>query len=77
MDPTRPHQTLIRPIHIELTINEILPKSTKVHYNTITDASSGYHNLTLDKKSVILNHICMSASQVKIHQTTISNGANR
>ena len=34
----------------------------------LIDASSGYHNLELDKKN-IFNYICMSIWQVQIHQT--------
>ena len=33
------------------TLNYILPKLTTVCYLTIIDASSGYHNLKLDRKS--------------------------
>ena len=48
------NQTLIRPIHSGPTLNDILPKLNNVQYMSIIDASSGYHNLKLDKKSSYL-----------------------
>ena len=48
------NQALIRPIHRGLTLNDILPKLNNVRYLSITDASSGYHNLKLDEKSSYL-----------------------
>ena len=44
---------------------------------TIIDASSGYHNLMLDKKIIIPNCLCMSIWQVQMHQTFIWRGASR
>ena len=35
-------------------LNDILPKLNNVIYMSIIDASSGYHNLKLDKKSSYL-----------------------
>ena len=37
-------------IHRGPTLNNILPKLNNVQYMSIIDASSGYHNLKLDKK---------------------------
>ena len=54
LDPARLNQALIRPIHRGPTLNDILPKLTGVKYMSIIDASSGYHNLKLDKKSSYL-----------------------
>ena len=36
------------------TLNNILPKLNNVQYMSIIDASSGYHNLKLDKQSSYL-----------------------
>ena len=44
----------IRPIHRGPTLNDILPKLTGVKYMSFIDASSGYHNLKLDKKLLYL-----------------------
>ena len=54
LDQARLNQVLIRPIHRGPTLNDILPKLTGVKYMSIIDASSGYHNLKLDKKSSYL-----------------------
>ena len=54
LDPARLNQALIRPIHRGPTLNDILPKLTGVKSMSIIDASSGYHNLKLDKKSSYL-----------------------
>ena len=43
---------------------------TTMHYMTIIDTSSGYHNLKHDKIFLISNHIFMSIQQVDVHQTT-------
>ena len=45
---------LIRPIHRDPTLNNILPKLNNVKYMSIIDASLGYHNLQLDTKSSYL-----------------------
>ena len=42
---------LIRSIHSGPTLNDILPRLTRVKYPMLIDASSGYHNLKLDEKS--------------------------
>ena len=55
LDLVRLNQTLIRPIHRDPTLNDILPKWANVHYMTINDASSGYCNLDLNKKSLYLS----------------------
>ena len=54
LDPVQLNQALIRPIHRGPTLNDILPKLNNVQYMSITDASSGYHNLKLDKQSSYL-----------------------
>ena len=50
LDPAQLNQALIRPVHRGLTLNNILPKLNNVQYMSIIDASSGYHNLKLDKQ---------------------------
>ena len=54
LDPGRLNQALIRPVHQGLTLNDILPKLNNVQYMSIISASSGYHNLKLDKQSSYL-----------------------
>ena len=54
LDPVRLKQALIRPIHRGPMLNDILSKLNNVQYMSIIDASSGYHNLKLDKKSSYL-----------------------
>ena len=54
LDPARLNQALIRPVHQGPTLNDILPKLNNVQYMSIIDASSGYHNLKLDKQSFYL-----------------------
>ena len=54
LDPARLNQALIRPVHRSPTLNNILPKLNNVQYMSIIDASSGYHNLKLDKQSSYL-----------------------
>ena len=50
LDPARLNQAFIRPVHRGSILNNILPKLNNVQYMSITDASSGYHNLKLDKQ---------------------------
>ena len=45
------NKALIRPIHRGPTLNDMLPKCNNAKYLSLIDASSGYHNLKLDKKS--------------------------
>ena len=45
---------LIRPVHRDPTLNNILPRLNNVKYLSIIDASSGHHNLKLDEKSLYL-----------------------
>ena len=45
LDPAQLNQALIRPVHRGPTLNDILPRLNNVHYMSIMDASSGYHNL--------------------------------
>ena len=54
LDPARLNQALIRPVHKSPTLNDILPKLNNVQCMPIIDASSGYHNLNLDKQSSYL-----------------------
>ena len=49
LDPAQLNQALIRPIHRGPILNDILLKLNNVQYMSIIDASSGYHNLKLDK----------------------------
>ena len=54
LDPAWLNQALIRPIHRGSTLNDIVPKLNNVRYISLIDASSGYHNLRLDDKSLYL-----------------------
>ena len=63
-DPVRLNQVLIRPVHRGPTLNDIIPKFNNVKYLSIIDASSGNHNLKLDKKSSVSNNIRMPIWQV-------------
>ena len=54
LDPVKLNQALIRSVMRSPTLNDILPRLTQMQYLTLIDASSGYHNLTLDKISSYL-----------------------
>ena len=54
LDPVQLNQALIRPIHRDPIINNILPKLNNVQYLSIINASSGYHNIKLDNQSSYL-----------------------
>ena len=54
LDPARLNQVLIRPVHRRPTFNDIFPKLNNVKYLSLTDVSSGYHNLKLDDRSSYL-----------------------
>ena len=54
LDPAQLNQALIIPVHWGPALNDILPKLSNVQYMSIIDASSGYHNLKLDKQSSYL-----------------------
>ena len=54
LDPAQLNQALIRPIHRGPTLNDILPKLNNVKFMSIIHASSEYHHLKLDKKSLYL-----------------------
>ena len=54
LDPAQLNQALIRPVHRGLTLNDILPWLNNIQYMSIIHASSGYHNLKLDKQSSYL-----------------------
>ena len=53
INPTQFNQASVRSLHIGQTINDIFPKLTNVHYLTLINVSSDYHNLKLNK-----NHFC-------------------
>ena len=55
LDPARLNQTLIRPVHWGPTLNDILATLNNIQYMSIINASSGYHNLKLDKQSSYLS----------------------
>ena len=48
--PGMAKSTVIRPIHRDPTLNDILPWLNNVKYMSIIDANLGYHNLWLDTK---------------------------
>ena len=52
LDAARLNQALIRPVHRDPTDNDIFPRLTNTRNITLSDASSGKHNLKLCK-----NHI--------------------
>ena len=54
LDPVQLNQALIRQVHRGPTLNDILPRLNNVQYMSTIDASSGYHNLKLDKQSSYL-----------------------
>ena len=54
LDPASLNQALIRPVHRDPTLNDILPRLKNVKYMSIIDTSSGYHNLKLHEKSSYL-----------------------
>ena len=56
LDLVRLDQALIRPVHRGPMLNDILPKLNNMHYMSIIDTSSGYHNLKLDEKSSYLTN---------------------
>ena len=58
LDPVQLNQVLIRLIHRGPTLNDIQRKLHNVQYMSIFDASSGYHNLKLDKQ---LSYLTMFA----------------
>ena len=51
-------QVSIRPGHRYPTVNDILPKLTNVHYQTLINNSSVYHRHRLDKKFYLTNFAC-------------------
>ena len=75
LDPAWLNQALIRPIHRGPALNDMLPKLNNVKCMSIIDASSGDHNLKLDKNHHTYQHSCanlahigISDSQLKQHQ---------
>ena len=54
LDAVQINQALIRLVHQVPTQNDILPKRNNVQYMSISNASSGYHNLKLDMQSSYL-----------------------
>ena len=77
LDPAWLNQALIRPVHRGPTLNDILPKLNNVQYMSIIDASSGYHNLRLDKIIVLFNYILMSLWKVPVQVLAIWSSAGR
>ena len=63
LDPVRLNQALNTPVHRAPMLNDILPRLNNVKYMSIIDASSGYHNLKLDKKSLYLTTFACPFSQ--------------
>ena len=60
LDPAQLNQALIRPVHRGPMLKGILPKLNNVQYMSIIDASSGYHNLKLDKQlSYLTTFACL------------------
>ena len=49
LDPARLNQALIRQVYRGSTVNDIFPGLTNVHYLTLMDIFSEYHNLKPDK----------------------------
>ena len=49
------NKALKRTVHRGPTLNDIIPRLAGVKYLTLTDASSGYHNLKLDEQSSCLS----------------------
>ena len=49
LGPAGINKTLVRPIHRDPTLNNILLRLVRVKYLTLIDASSGYHNLKPDE----------------------------
>ena len=50
LDPARLNKGLIRSVHRSPTLNDILLRLADIKCLTLIDASSGYHNLRLDKR---------------------------
>ena len=44
LDPVRPNQVLIIPVHRRAILNDIFPKLTNVGYLSLIVTSSRYHN---------------------------------
>ena len=71
--PTRLNQTLIRPIHRDLTVNDIfqkLPKVMHMCYLIVLDTSSGCNNLKLDE-ILLFNYIWMQIWEIQVCKITI------
>ena len=71
LDPARFKKALIRCVHRGPTLNNILPRLAGMKYPALTDTSSGYDNLKLDKTIIIFNYIFLSISHVQIHTIVI------
>ena len=54
LDPARLNKVLIRPVHRDLMLNDILPRLAVVTNLMLMDVSLGYHNLTVGGKSSYL-----------------------
>ena len=54
LDPAKPNQTLIMPVHTGPLLNDTFPKCNNVKYLSLIDLSYGYQNLKLDNRSSYL-----------------------
>ena len=52
--PARLNQAIIRHVHRDLTVNDILSRLTCLQYLTLINTHWGYDNLKLDQKFIIL-----------------------
>ena len=77
LNPARLNQAVIRPVHWAPTLNDILPKLNNVQYMSIIKASSGYHNLKLDKQSSYLTTFFMSFWKVPVQVIAIQSSTSR
>ena len=50
LDPARLNKVLIRLIHRDLILNDILPRLAGFKYLMLINVSSGYHSLKLDEQ---------------------------
>ena len=77
LDPARLNQALIRPVHWGPTLNDILPKLNNVQYMSIIDASSGCHNLKLDRQSSYLTTFSCPFGRFPVQAIAIWSSAGR
>ena len=65
VDPARLNQALIRLVHRRPMLNDIFPKLNNVQHLSLIDASSSYHNLTLDERSSFLTTFACSLGRYR------------